>query len=611
MKKTLFGLLGAVMVVISGCKSDVDLKNINTRMDAEMGIAVPIGNMKVTFNDFLHFDSVSGRSKEVTKLYANVEKTIGDIETDCLFFRDTFTVDRDFHPVDLSQYSTSLHGEEILTTTSVPIVPGVEFKHTFDIPVTLDGLNQKTSYERIDSIYIQSVSLALAANFDNATARSLLKEVTLIYPDEFYYQHTKQPIPDKPLDINTLFRNDSIYITLNDFVIDMRTDKNKPCGPLNVKNVITFHIKLVLSSQTATTLPPTQFSYGINLHLGEFEKVWGFFKPGNQMRDSDFVDIAEQWSDWENIKNLKVRFKKPRIELRAIHDIESKNQNKGLDVTLDELYVADEQGTKVYARFGDSDQDKSRTETLYNMPITNPRGDEVFTFWYTGHDGKHDGDIDRMFDIRPDSICYKYHIDLKNEDPAQQFCLNHDTKIHLDAIIVLPAEFKENSYFEYSDTADVDFSSIHSDSIKDGSDFIDTIMNAQAYIYITAFNHIPFDIVAKYVFLDENLNPIKFPLVSGGVEDEDGYIVTIPGPKKYNQYGIATEYGENTLIVRASKQDLDEKLSRIRHISYEAKIEGNPTTVVILSNTDVKMHVGVAANVQAIMDFNKKEDDKK
>ena len=73
--------LGAILILIlgvmNGCKEDIDLKNIDSHAEAELGFAIPMGSISANLGDFLGNGQVDG-------IYVD--------ENRVLYFRDTFDI---------------------------------------------------------------------------------------------------------------------------------------------------------------------------------------------------------------------------------------------------------------------------------------------------------------------------------------------------------------------------------------------------------------------------------------------------------------------------------------------------------------------------------------
>lgn len=77
---------------MTGCHSDIDLQNIDSSAELEMGVALPIGSMHATIGDFLG-------DGQVKNIYVDSLENTGVIA-----WKDTFDISRNYHPLDLSQY---------------------------------------------------------------------------------------------------------------------------------------------------------------------------------------------------------------------------------------------------------------------------------------------------------------------------------------------------------------------------------------------------------------------------------------------------------------------------------------------------------------------------
>ena len=59
-KFAIISLFVSSLLVLTGCEKDVDLSNIDTRAELEMGLALPIGEMSATLGDFIGTDMIDG-----------------------------------------------------------------------------------------------------------------------------------------------------------------------------------------------------------------------------------------------------------------------------------------------------------------------------------------------------------------------------------------------------------------------------------------------------------------------------------------------------------------------------------------------------------------------
>ena len=79
------------LMVMQSCDAGVDLQNIDTTVSVEAALAVPVGSIRATIGNFVGRNSGS--------LFIDTLDNRG-----VLTFQDTFTVQNEFHKLDLSQY---------------------------------------------------------------------------------------------------------------------------------------------------------------------------------------------------------------------------------------------------------------------------------------------------------------------------------------------------------------------------------------------------------------------------------------------------------------------------------------------------------------------------
>ena len=155
--------LGAML---ASCHSDIDLDNIDTSAEVEMGLALPVGTLHATISDFF--------GKGIGNFYVDSLDNKGVIT-----WKDTFHVARNFHQVDLSQYISEkelnlnvydkievyqqVGANKRVTGTGQPITL------QFDMPLKLKGINHPDSLskERLDSAFIDMASFNSIINTHN------------------------------------------------------------------------------------------------------------------------------------------------------------------------------------------------------------------------------------------------------------------------------------------------------------------------------------------------------------------------------------------------------------------------------------------------------------
>ena len=93
MKKlfTILSIASMFAMLWQGCEADVDLNNIDTSIEVKASVATPIGSVKATMGDLVG-DGTWG-------IFIDTVKNHG-----VLTFRDTFSIARDIHQLDLKDH---------------------------------------------------------------------------------------------------------------------------------------------------------------------------------------------------------------------------------------------------------------------------------------------------------------------------------------------------------------------------------------------------------------------------------------------------------------------------------------------------------------------------
>lgn len=590
----------AATTLLTGCKEKLDLENMDGQAELKMGLAVPVGTMSATMGD------VIGQVGDKANIYIKQpgDNALDYLEDYTLFFRDTFRINRQFHAIDLSKYVGDSNNEfkpADKATSPLSTRQVIEF----DMPVKFDNINCTLTDERLDSMYITDAKFTtnLTKNFN--IERPDIEKVELIFPSCMLNYADKTPLAPKELDLSSGFGSD-IVITMSDFLIKLTVnDLYEPWAPGNVTNTLNFKVRFTINPTAPIAFDATScFTYKFHVDFLEYKALWGFFKPGKDMIDEHIVDLAKEWAPWKRIKNLKMRFAKPTIEIFCEHAIGAK-----LQVNAEYLYVEPmgHPEQRVYGKFGMS-QGKTEVAHIDDFPAKDSPFDTtvnawVYKFLYTGGGGnQHKGDIDQMFDVRPDFLGYKYNIDLQDHDPNTQFRMTNNTKLAIDAITTVPFVFNEGSTGGWEDTTSVNFEKVDYDSLLSSVKFIDTIKTSDVKLFIAAKNTLPFIVEASYKFLDAAGQEVVLDLITE--ENKTDKVMTIPVPKSFDSHGIAQTPGENMLIISINRQQFDQ-LKRIKKVCYDARLYGNPCTVVMTSESALKTTIGVGATVDAIFDITK------
>ena len=148
----------SLSLLIQGCEADVDLNNIDTSVKVNANVATPIGSIRATLGDFFG-DGTFGISIDSVKNHG------------VLTFRDTFSIERNFHQIDLSKYiGTAELDLDVYNQLQLGLVGGKlqgngeQIKFQFPLTLKLKGINHLVSSQRIDSALIKNASFVSTIN---------------------------------------------------------------------------------------------------------------------------------------------------------------------------------------------------------------------------------------------------------------------------------------------------------------------------------------------------------------------------------------------------------------------------------------------------------------
>ena len=666
--KFLFGttlLSAAIGIMLSSCKADIDLDNISPKAEIDLGVAMPIGSMRATVGDFIGGEDVAK--------YIHVEPS------GLVYFQDTFDISRRFHPLNITDYVGSSptasasdlsglgYGTQTTTTTlQIPIsfTTHINFKDVNDPDELALGDNGKG--ERFDAMNITQArfqSIITKTNFPDLKWE-WIKTVTLNFGTDFRFNGVpggSKVVYDK--DVNGTYNfGQKIPIEVDHFQLNMMKDPDALPSNTNVNQKtkdITVTFQLEVPAGTTYTVPTdAKINYSLQVNLLTYSSLFGYFKPGKDMRDSAQHVIADEWSSWEKIKEMVLPATDPSIHIIA-------NTNLGVPLQVNVNYLrartADNK-YQVYAKFNGLHQTLWRWEhepsiqewsTWSDRTVSymqnEPNPFPVFENTYDMTKDSQYGEVHNMLLIRPDIIDYSYYISINpnvadgNYNPfgksITQFYMTNDDSIHMHAVVKIPFIFsrgdgKDDSTpqqniegqgveLNYSDTMkNVNISEYSLDSLTRKYDIIDTIKTSNLRMVILAQNSLPFDVDSRFYFLDENYNPVPLKAFAKWNESETSTLpidtLHIPQPTNISyatdtqtgkRKAIMTE-GTNTLIIDLDNNKFNQ-LAKVKHIGYNAFAGHNTVTVEVLDDSALKFRIALTGNVDAVLKLWSEEDKNK
>lgn len=582
-----FSLFIGALLALPGCRTDVDLNNIDPAAQVQMGLALPVGTVSATMNDFLKGD---------------VKNYIGVEDDGLLFFEDTFRISRDFHSINLTQYISDAHEQFVIGSSNPALVgsyipAGTEVQLDFPLHLELSGINTTLDEERIDSIYIREARFSSVLSLSDLNLPyEDIKKLEIILSDNISRKDGK--VIEIPL--TGASYNDSIHILLDEFTINLMKDKNAEPSNRNVLTGVDFTFRFtIMPGQNVPILSSSAINYDFKVQFLDYYAIWGFFKPSNLMRDRDSIRIADEWEGWKSIQKLHLQLAEPRITMHAY-------QSLGCPLTLNAEYLyveSEESGEKEYATFNGN---RKYIWAFPNFvdPRTEPIGATVTNTLIFDHT-ESNGRLDKLFSLRPDIISYQFDVVINQSysSTLKQHRLTKNTDINIEAIAHLPFIFNPNVELSYTDTLkDIDLSNSSIDSLIANVNMIDSVQINELKLILLAKNYIPFNIKATFRFFDENDQEIHFNML-----EDDSNTITIAGPTEIENR-VVKEPGNTSLIIRIDQEEYD-KLASVKYIVYDTFLGENTASVRVLDRSNLQIKIGVAADVKALLnlDFNQKK----
>ncbi len=586
-------------LLLSACKSDVDFSNIDKHAEVDMALALPIGTMSATINDFIQDEKIQEH------LIVN--------EDGVLQVNYDFDISRPYTTINLSDYasdgnsSTEVYSQTgaTITGTGNPMSPIV-----LPIELTFDNCNSTTFFEkqgRIDSMLIKNAKFSVTLSQESwSLPKDYVSSVRLVLGNRFHRSGGKTIFLD--------FKDfgQPMEIEFQDFYADLTIDNTlipatKAAADANVVNTLDATIQVILNVPNATTMPVnTDSKLNVSMHteLMEYEVLWGYFIPGNKMHEQGTEDIQKDLDNWAKLRKCTLMLAKPRIDIWATTDIVAP-----LVIKVNELSVTStESGITEKAQFPEGDHTTWNyiTPAIYEEQLKTRPGITYSAPYYMTEDPSQ-GDLARLFRLRPDLLNYDFNVEVNNDNRHLQHRLTPTPNIDLTAKMHIPLSFNKGMELNYCDTLNDVSIAINLDSIINEIDQIDTIMTSDIKLRLQAENTIPLDVKLGYAFLDEHDQKIDF----SNLIDNDTLIIKAPtellqGVVNPDKPGISN------LVISISKKEFD-KLKQVRKIVYDAYLltnnesfDNNPGTryVSLLPGSGLKVKLSASANVDAIFDLN-------
>lgn len=646
MKKILYVL--ALGCVLMGCRSKLDLGNMDTKTQVQMGMALPVGSIRMYLKDILgdvdglYIDTVDGSPVLAWKMDTTISRDYHEMN----LAKYLSAVDVDLNVYDkLSAYSINIGGIDysitspLITTIPFPIDLPVELEYPFDLPLT--GINSKD--------YIYERERLDIAQIDSAKFRSVINTTDFPFNWEWVDDISLDLGPrfDRPAgnlvsiykkgDTKVKKYGDTIPILIDNFALDMMkkhfpaTSEYAQFFPGNVYDTCAFKIKFKFTIPQGTTLASnitssSKIDYHLDVKFLDFSSIKGMFEPSKDMYDESVIDLDKSLGKLDFLTKALIPISRPQIDVRIVTAIAGA-------LFIDDAYVYiiekdDPTKTKKYAEFGISPyidvDDGIRIQHKQFMfekgewldPETAALTDTTNLLLNFNRSPKG-GRLHELFRKMPKELGYQFFIKF-NSGITPQLRITPNTFINVHSVCKIPFMFDQGIKVNYPDTAyNINLSKLSLDSLEKESNVIDTLNATNLKLVLIAQNSIPMHVKVSMRCFDKNDQPImdpKDPSKPFILFEKDTIELEPPTYTKLsNSQIVPTSDGKTTIISNLDKDELN-TLPKINKIVYSAILDDESlqyaykmglVNVRLTEDQYVTMKIGVAGNIDAVLNFEK------
>lgn len=619
----------AVCLSLIGCRADVDLNNIDTTSEVELGVALPIGSMSVALSDIL-----GANSPEM--LYFRNDGVL------CLHYDyDRF---EDFHAIDFTRYVSNAEQSVYLYDSLNAQMERLRAKYPgIDLPkgyvcglpdedfslmipttmsMTYDGINDELSSERIDSAYI------IEANFEgyllrknSSTPFEWVDSVVLVLGKEYVAKSgNRQKLYDKSEQEGTIgYGITRMPIVLKDFSLDLVKDHTQPCSNTNVVNGSSMDVEIYMTVPKKAEKRPIATDmaviFGMRVQFIEYTALWGMFESSNKMRDEGSISMDSIFGNWSTMKDICLPVADPLINIHVTHELAGPLVFNG-----NYLYVTSRDGQTHYAEFGDNrehsykyprDAVEAVRDNVWMDQNPSTIGDSIVLDIVFNKDAEH-GRVDRLFTGTPDVMAWHWYIDF-DKTLTEQTRLTPTTKLDMNIDVDVPFIFNEGLYAAYSDT--IENINLNIAGLMDSISLIDSVKQSDLYVQLKIENRLPLDVRMVLCCLDSNGHVIIDDRTGEPLRLTQNDTLFIKAP----EYTVGAE-GEMIISQPGSLEDAinitKEKLERfeeLKALSYTVIVDDKSLhsafesdenfKIRITDDSRLKLQIGIGAKLGAVFNF--------
>lgn len=559
MKRFCLEIIISLFLILNftSCNNDIDIFNLSDEVKLDQALVIPIGATNATTVDIL-------------KRLRNSQDWIVDSLSDEIYFEKFDTVIYKYKDIDLAQKIFPLPIEYPLNTDLIPKILTANSSGVVNQNSSLNtSVNNDIANERLDSIYVNSMTLSCNLSMQNVPFPASAIKVKIIIPRQYlkFANSTNDTITFSPISYNV--DNDVVLTNV------------KLSFPNAISNIpIKTEIYYNTGGNSYILFPNSKIFATFSIKNLEYKVAYGYFNPGNYKNPTETNSLDY----FSHLPEGYLRFANPQVFMKSYTNIGSHLLFR-FDYVRAYL-TTDPNYTPIYASF---DGNRSFTQSL-SKP--NKPGDYKETQMKTFD--KDFGHTNLLFDNvkRPNIFEYQFTSMLDDgkikTDPTPDY-LVPNSQINLFIYSKLALYFNEGSFYETIDTIEI-------------NDQIDATLNNDlkidtCYIVLNVTNAFPCQAIAKLQMYDQNNKPIltdlvkDYTILSGSV-DENGTV--IKGKEK------------NQIIKILVKQPYLEELKTLKYIISNIKITGENGTqgkkkIHLTQNDNIDVKIGLYVKFNSVI----------
>ena len=652
--RTLLVLMTAACM-LAGCRSDIDLGNLDGSMEANLGLSMPVGNVQIGITGVLGLDLDSTATLSIGTIGNQSVLTWKDIRESkprqfSIFKLDSFLLDapfslRFFDQLADAKYYDPLLGDSVnlvqwagVFGINQIILPeyASDFNSTFEqeMALKLDRINRPGDAQRVDSAQLAGAKFTVSMKPEHFEG---IKEEWIDTVDldlgTCFDLHGKSryirifPSDDPEVGTKNFKFGEDIPLPLDTFTMNMMKDLNEDPSDMNVYDALnlTVTVKYHIPSGTTVKLDSlAHISGSFGVKKLDATALWGWFTPYKDMFDADSIDISSSLSDMPVFSDpmTMLTFSRPIIDAYVQTQVAGAIQMHG-----EYLSAGDARGKEHYAIF----QEGAAEPDCWKFDKSFPKDEcvdptDINTLDSLTHlhitFNREYGHIEKLFEAGiPHTLKYKFSFDFNPDSTPQIRIPMKSTTVNMQSKITMPMVFQKGFALKYnSKLENLDISKFSLDSLLGST--LTLKDSTQLGIIMRSESTLPLHIKLVFRCLDAAGDTIMYNNKPFGLFDTD--TLDVYAPDVTQQIDTTNRYNDNWTfepVVNANwahltKAQLD-LFPQIKDILYTIIIDdksledfysddndpGHLRDVPISKEQYLKLNIGLSAQIQAAVNL--------